>query len=126
MPAETAALEPPLEPPGVLAGSHGLRVTPSAGLAVYAQVPNSGAAVLPMGMAPAARSRATWMASRSTGGRPANQREPRVVGMPAQSSRSFTPKGTPASGPSASAARRHSRSTASACAAPSASGGRAR
>src|SRR3954451_6621341 len=99
MPAETAALEPPLEPPGVLAGSHGLRVTPSAGLAVYAQVPNSGAAVFPIGIAPAARSRATWIASLGIAGPPANQREPRVVGIPAQSSRSFTPNGTPASGP---------------------------
>ena len=34
MPADTAALEPPLEPPGVRAGSHGLRVTPRSGLAV--------------------------------------------------------------------------------------------
>src|SRR5215470_11553025 len=33
-PATTAALEPPLEPPGVRAGFHGLRVTPSSGLAV--------------------------------------------------------------------------------------------
>ena len=33
-PALTAAAEPPLDPPGVRLVSHGLRVTPSAGLAV--------------------------------------------------------------------------------------------
>src|SRR5829696_1608717 len=98
IPAATAADEPPLEPPGVRVVSHGLRVTPSAGLAVNAHEPNSGAAVLPMGIAPAARRRATCSSSRATGGRPWNQREPLVVGMPAQSSRSLTPNGTPASG----------------------------
>ena len=36
-PAETAADEPPLEPPGVRVGSQGLRVTPCTGLAVKAQ-----------------------------------------------------------------------------------------
>ena len=34
IPTDTAALDPPLEPPGVTDGSHGLRVTPSSGLAV--------------------------------------------------------------------------------------------
>ena len=34
IPADTAALDPPLEPPGVTAGSHGLRVTPRRWLAV--------------------------------------------------------------------------------------------
>jgi hypothetical protein len=34
MPADTAALDPPLDPPGVRLGSQGLRVTPSNGLAV--------------------------------------------------------------------------------------------
>src|SRR5882672_7455910 len=104
MPDATAAAEPPLEPPGVRSGFHGLRVTPSAGLAVYANVPNSGAAVLPIGIAPAARTRATWSESCSTGGRPRYQRDPWVVGIPAQSSRSFTPNGTPANGPGSSPA----------------------
>src|SRR5436305_1568372 len=86
MPAAIAAAEPPEDPPGVHSGFQGLRVTPSAGLAVYANVPNSGAAVLPRGIAPAARSRSTCKASRATGGRPRYQRDPCVVGMPAQSS----------------------------------------
>ena len=51
-------------------------------------------------MAPAARRRPTCSESAVFGGPSANQRDPRVVGMPAQSSRSFTPNGTPASGPS--------------------------
>ena len=34
IPTDTAADEPPLDPPGVTDGSHGLRVTPSSGLAV--------------------------------------------------------------------------------------------
>ncbi len=102
MPADTAADEPPLDPPGVRDGSHGFRVTPSSGLAVYAKVPNSGLAVFPTGIAPATRRRPTWMLSSGAGPRPAYQRDALVVGMPAQSSRSFTPKGTPASGPSSS------------------------
>jgi hypothetical protein len=44
-PAETAAAEPPLDPPGVRDGSHGLRVIPHAFVFVKLSVPNSGAAV---------------------------------------------------------------------------------
>ncbi len=102
MPADTAAAVPPLEPPGVRLWAHGLRVTPSSGLAVYAHVPNSGVAVLPTGIAPAERSRPTWIESDVLGGSSANHRDPCVVGMPAQSSRSFTPNGTPANGPNSS------------------------
>ena len=73
------------------------------------------------GSHPQTRKRSTWMSSRVAGAASAYQREPRVVGMPRQSSRSFTPNGTPASGPSRSPAARV-RSTASAAAsAPSAS-----
>jgi hypothetical protein len=56
-PAATAAAEPPDEPPGVRSRAHGLRVTPHAFVLVKFIVPNSGAAVLPIGTAPAARSR---------------------------------------------------------------------
>src|SRR5262245_46321469 len=98
MPAATALADPPLDPPGVRVGSHGLRVTPHALDAVYAHVPNSGAAVLPTGTAPAARNRATWIASASAGGPPLNHNDPWLVGIPSQSSRSLTPNGTPASG----------------------------
>src|SRR3982075_4055409 len=93
MPAATAAAEPPLDPPGVRSGFHGLRGVPQARVLVKAGVPNSGAAVLPTGTAPAARNRATWTESSLTGGRPLKSREPCDVGMPAQSSRSFTPMG---------------------------------
>src|SRR5437867_10743729 len=86
-PAATAAADPPLDPPGVRSGFHGLRVVPHALLRVYWMLPNSGAAVFPTGTAPAARSRATWMESSATGPRPLKSSEPRDVGMPAQSSR---------------------------------------
>ena len=69
-PAATAAADPPLEPPGVRFWPHGLRVTPHALVLVKLRVPNSGAAVLPTGTAPAARSRATWTESSATGPRP--------------------------------------------------------
>src|ERR1700730_6234346 len=59
MPAATAAADPPLLPPGVIAGFHGLRVTPVALLSVRRPLMNSGEAVLPTGIAPAARKRAT-------------------------------------------------------------------
>ena len=99
MPAATALAEPPLDPPGVRLGSHGLRVTPHALVAVYAHVPNSGTAVLPTGTAPAPRKRATWIASAAAGGAAFEPERALLVGMPSQSSRSLTPKGTPASGP---------------------------
>ena len=113
MPAATAAAEPPLDPPGVRDGFHGLRVTPHAGVAVMQVEPNSGAAVLPIGTAPAARSRATCTESSSIGGRSLYSSDPCDVGRPAQSSRSFTPKGTPAIGPGSSP-RATAASTASA------------
>ncbi len=103
-PAATAAAEPPLEPPGVRSSPHGLRVTPHALVLVKLRVPNSGAAVLPTGTPPAARMRATCTESAATGPRPMKGSEPWDVGMPAQSSRSLTPKGTPAKGPGSSPA----------------------
>jgi len=47
IPEATAAAEPPLEPPGVRAIFHGLRVGPNASGSVYAINPNSGVLVLP-------------------------------------------------------------------------------
>ncbi len=120
-PAATAAAVPPLEPPGVRLRSQGLRATPSALDRVYCRVPNSGALVLPNGMAPAARRRATCTESAATGPSPRNSIEPWEVGMPAQSSRSFTPKGTPASGPTASPAAIRASTAAAAARAPSGS-----
>ncbi len=68
-PADTAAADPPLDPPGVVSRFHGLRVIPQARLAVKLNVPNSGGAVLPTGTAPAARIRPTCTESCSTGPR---------------------------------------------------------
>src|SRR6516162_3290020 len=85
MPPATAAAEPPLEPPGVTSGFHGLRVTPHAGLAVKHTDPNSGTAVLPTGTAPAARRRATSTASATADGASRNNRDPLDVGNPARS-----------------------------------------
>ena len=76
MPAATAAAVPPLEPPGVRAVSHGLRVMPCTLVLVKLSVPNSGVEVLPTGTAPAALSRATLMSSSASGPRPANGTEP--------------------------------------------------
>ena len=64
-PAATAAPAPPLEPPGVRAGFHGLRVMPKSGLSVTALWPNSGVVVLPTMMAPAPLSRSTQTESSS-------------------------------------------------------------
>src|SRR5688572_22181862 len=66
-PAATAAALPPDDPPGVRLGSHALRVMPHAFVFVKFNVPNSGAAVLPIGTPPAARSRATWIESVAAG-----------------------------------------------------------
>src|SRR5580704_11751083 len=85
MPPATADAEPPLDPPGVTAGSHGLRVTPQAGLAVKHTDPNSGTAVLPTGTAPAARSRATSTASSPAGGPSLKSNEPFEVVTPSRS-----------------------------------------
>jgi len=68
---DTPAAEPPLEPPGVRAGSHGLRVMPCNGLLVKPTVPCSDAVVRPVcdhrtgGRSPTTRfapvaSRNTW------------------------------------------------------------------
>src|SRR5437868_6939352 len=59
MPAATAAAEPPLDPPGVLVVSHGLRVGPKTGLSVAPFQPNSGVLVLPSMIAPARCRRST-------------------------------------------------------------------
>src|SRR5579883_2416872 len=71
--------------------------------------------VRPRTMQPAARSRATTVASRCAGGRDCKTTDPAVVTLPATSNRSLTETGRPARGGSAAPAAR-SRSTASACA----------
>ena len=62
-PAATAAAEPPDDPPGVWSTLQGLRVVPCKSERVKDSVPNSGAAVRPTQMAPAALSRVTCVES---------------------------------------------------------------
>src|SRR6266851_4571852 len=80
-PAATAAADPPLDPPGVIFVSHGLRVGPTTRLSVAPFQPNSGVLVLPTMMAPAVRNRSTTGAS-SSGTKSAKTSEPRVVLTP--------------------------------------------
>ena len=49
-------------------GSHGLRVMPLASVAVHGKIVSSGTFVIPIGIAPAARSRRTASASAAFGG----------------------------------------------------------
>ena len=56
MPLETAAAEPPLEPPGLRLVSHGLRAGPCDSGSVTGMSPNSGVFVLPVITKPAASS----------------------------------------------------------------------
>ncbi len=67
MRAATAAAEPPEEPPGTRARSHGLRVGLKALFSVDEPIANSSMFVLPTTIAPAASSRATAVAAK--GGR---------------------------------------------------------
>ena len=99
MPAATAATAPPEEPPGVLAGFHGLRVMPVSALSVTAFQPNSGVVVFPSSTAPCSRSRAVAGASSFHGPFGSMVFEPRSVGQPLVSIRSLMETGTPSSSP---------------------------
>ncbi len=55
MPDATAAPAPPLDPPGVCDGFHGLRVAPNRSFSVTVIEPNSGVLVRPVRMNPARR-----------------------------------------------------------------------
>ncbi len=95
-PAATAAAEPPLDPPAMRDGSHGLRVAPKASDSVVASASSSGTCVLPISTAPAARSRRTTSASAAAGGPWPS--EPCAVIWPAMSVSSLMAIGTPLSG----------------------------
>src|SRR5262245_42359584 len=77
-PAATAAADPPEEPPGTRVGSQGLRVGPKAEFSVEDPMANSSRLVLPSTIAPAARRRATAVASRGATN-PSRMREAQVV-----------------------------------------------
>src|SRR5690349_21583973 len=63
-PVAAATTAPPEEPPGVILGFQGFRVTPVKGLSVIAFQPNSAVVVSTIKTAPAARSCFTAGASR--------------------------------------------------------------
>ena len=88
MPAATAAAAPPLEPPVLCAGSHGLRAAPSASPSVEGSSPNSGVLVLPSTTRPAASLRST-KGSLRVAIRSRKSRDPCVQRTPSQSVRSF-------------------------------------
>lgn len=107
-PAATAAADPPLDPPGMHDRSHGLRVGGVSVPQAYSCV-----RVLPIRIAPAARSRVATALSHSGKCAPAAT-VPAVVGMLAVSMLSLMATGTPCSLPSTRPSRT-SRSHASAC-----------
>ena len=117
IPAASAAADPPLDPPGVMARFHGLRVMPVSGQSLTPFQPNSGMVVLPMTIAPASRARATAGESSESGVSGSDSLEPRSVAQPVASSASFTVIGTPSRGPAgAPRAQRRSASRAAAIA----------
>src|SRR3954452_1399274 len=62
-PADTAAAEPPPEPPGTRCGSHGFRVGPYAEFSVDEPIANSSVFVLPRMRSPCDLKRETTVAS---------------------------------------------------------------
>src|SRR4051812_4550988 len=90
IPAASEAAAPPLEPPGLLSGFHGLRVTPHRVDFVQCEAPNSGTVVLPISTAPASRIRATEGESSSHGPRALIAGLPRRVGQSFVIERSLT------------------------------------
>src|SRR5438034_11593983 len=62
-PADTAAADPPPEPPGTRAGSHGLRVGPYAEFSVDEPIANSSVFVFPSSVRLAALQRAATVES---------------------------------------------------------------
>ena len=105
-PAATTAAAPEDEPPGARVASRGLTVRPCAGL-------SASAVVIPVTTAPAARKRATAVASRS-GRRSRCSADDPATGHPSTSIQSLTVIGTPSSGRAVPARRRASLVVASA------------
>ncbi len=100
MPVAVAAAAPPLEPPGVRAGSHGFSVAPCSALSVNQRIEKAGALVRPITMAPARRRLATTGLSR-VATRSLKATTPLSVGQPAWSTLTLVVIGTPWSGPTA-------------------------
>jgi hypothetical protein len=94
MPQARAAAAPPLLPPTVRVRSYGFRVAPKRVLNVCDPAPNSGVFVFPIVMAPASRIRLTIKASLA-GTLSRKNGDPRVVRIPAVSTRSLWATGSP-------------------------------
>src|ERR1700716_2279909 len=97
MPVAVAAPAPPLEPPGVTAGSRGFNVRPCSALSVKMRIEKAGALVRPTMMAPAFFRLATtglssWAMKSFSGITPLS------VGSPAWSTLTLVVTGTPCSG----------------------------
>src|SRR5207244_11751072 len=88
-PAETAAAEPPPEPPGTRERSHGFFVGPYAEFSVDEPIANSSVFVLPRIRRPCALQRPATVES-YTGTSPWRIFDPAVVGMPFVPITSFT------------------------------------
>ena len=97
-PAATAAADPPEEPPGTRATSHGLNVGPYAEFSVDEPIANSSMFVFPSSERPRARQRSATVAS-YTGTYPARIFEPAVVSTPAVEMRSLNAIGMPSAPP---------------------------
>src|SRR3954466_10688456 len=97
MPAAPATADPPLDPPGIRSGAHGLRAGPNAEFSFEEPIANSSHLVLPTTTARAAPRRGTAVASR--GGRNCwGRRGEGVVRTPRVQRLSLSATGTPASG----------------------------
>jgi hypothetical protein len=105
-PAATAAAAPPLEPPGLCAGFHGLRVGPNAIGSVVGRSASSGVFVRPSDTSPAAASfRVRYASSFSRQPASLRARMPAQYGRPASAPpMSFMSVGTPANAPASGAA----------------------
>src|SRR5215471_19167142 len=97
MPAATATADPPLDPPGIRSGAHGLRVGPNAEFSVEDPMANSSQFVLPTTMAPALSRRATAVASKG-GTNDSRILDEAVVRTPRVQRLSLSASGTPVSG----------------------------
>src|SRR5947209_7865527 len=103
-PAASAAAPPPVDPPGVRAGSHGFTVRPKIGLSACQSARTGGTFVLPTTTAPALRTRVVAGASWSETKRD-HSGTPTVVRGPVTLIASFSVIGRPRSGPSSPRAR---------------------
>ena len=111
--APSSAASPPDEPPGVWAPSSGCSVHPMSRLSVSKEHEHSGAFVLATTTAPAARRRATTVASPSARW-PVRASDPAAVRQPATSRTSLTVSGRPSRTASSPDARRASAASAAA------------